>query len=166
MAYVGQFPPGRLWAPKLDLTNFFWSLRIPECAMGLFSVNRARFDCLPFGWNASPFIAQTVLVQVVQKCLEPFGGQVGSQDHFGVWVYLDDILVLADDQKLCAALAVGLKVGLEEAGLIFSPKSLVVPSKKIEWLGREFSLEDRSVGPTKTSILKLMALVVATFLSR
>ena len=48
----------------MDLTNAFWSLRLHDHLNGTFKVEVEGdvfgFDCLPFGWQFSPLICQTM----------------------------------------------------------------------------------------------------------
>ena len=51
VGFMSRFPPGQLWGVKFDLSNFYWSLRLPDGVGDLFRVYGGVFDSLPFGWN-------------------------------------------------------------------------------------------------------------------
>ena len=62
---VESEPGAPLVACHVDLTNAFWSLRLPDHLRGAFRVcvdgKIYGFNCLPFGWQYSPIVCQTVL---------------------------------------------------------------------------------------------------------
>ena len=57
----------------IDLSNCFWSLRLPEAFWGAFRISDGEggvlsFRCLPFGWKYSPILCQKkVLERVVEE---------------------------------------------------------------------------------------------------
>jgi hypothetical protein len=57
---------------QLDVTNFFWLLRIAPFWWESFRLPWGCFDCLPFGWHFSPIIAQLTLQE------SPFSTLVSS----------------------------------------------------------------------------------------
>ena len=73
-----------------DLSNFFWSLGLPETLWGAFRISDGEggvlsFRCLPFGWKYSPILCQKVLKRFVEEI-----GLVGVL----VLIYIDDVLVV------------------------------------------------------------------------
>ena len=60
-----------LLACHVDLKNAFWSLRLPDEIKQTFRVNidgdTFAFNCLPFGWQFSPALCQTVLGYLLNK---------------------------------------------------------------------------------------------------
>ena len=52
---------GPVFGTTIDLTNFYWSLRMPAEVRDVFRLEGADFHSLPFGWNYSPLIAQETL---------------------------------------------------------------------------------------------------------
>ena len=48
---------GAVFGTTIDVTNFYWSLRMPQEVWDLFHLEGAEFHSLPFGWHYSPLIA-------------------------------------------------------------------------------------------------------------
>ena len=82
-----------LFFTKLDVFNFFWSLRLPPEVHGCFTLSAGGrvFGSrrLPFGWSWSPIIAQLTL----DRILSPFTLRHGLI----YFQYLDDILLASPD---------------------------------------------------------------------
>ena len=74
---------------KLDLSNCFWSQRLPRSWVGEFSVCVCVGDAqyvwqsLPFGWKYSPLLCQKLMYSVVKTSVWWL--------HVLFFVYLDDI---------------------------------------------------------------------------
>ena len=67
----------------IDLSNFFWLLRLPKSFRGAFRISGGEggvlsFGCLPFGGKYSPILCQKALERLVGDW---FGGDVGSDLH-------------------------------------------------------------------------------------
>ena len=81
-------PGEELFACHVDLTNAFWSLRLPAHLRGAFRVqidgNVYGFNCLPFGWQYSPIMCQTVLGYILAS--------LGFFSNVLVLHYLDDFV--------------------------------------------------------------------------
>ena len=93
------------WLIKLDLTNCFPSLRLPESAWGTFRVQGpADSTCdlrsLPFGWKLSPAICQEVVGRSVATSLSCMPGPQPNTDGSTVDYdhYLDDLLFVQEDK--------------------------------------------------------------------
>ena len=74
----------------IDLSNYFWWLRLPEAFWGAFRISDGEggvlsFRCLPFGWKYSPILCQKVLERLVEEI-----GVVGVL----VLIYIDDVLIV------------------------------------------------------------------------
>ena len=108
VGFISRFPPGQLWGVKFDLWNFYWSLRVPDGFGDLFRVYGGVFDSLPCGWNMSPLSAQETLRRFVGEYVGPGEPLVGQEGGLGVWLNLDDILILAPDKELCGLVAMGI----------------------------------------------------------
>ncbi|EPS57343.1 hypothetical protein M569_17475 [Genlisea aurea] len=162
--FISKFAPGALWGGTLDLSNFFWSLRLPESARGVFSVQGGWYDSLPFGWNMSPVIAQRTLVTLLDGFLGVVDERVGSDGVLGVFVYLDDVMVLSPSKRVCGEILQLLSKGLQSAGLLVSPKSVLLPSQRLKWLGKVFDLVEGSVANTERMIQKSLAVVLMSCL--
>ena len=110
-------------ACHVDLTNAFWSLQLPEHLRGIFRVlinDRVYgFNCLPFGWQLSPIVCQTVL-----------GYILASLRFSDVLVvrYLDDFLLVGYGRPRVRNAAATLCTILTTAGAIISSKSILEPT--------------------------------------
>ena len=66
-------PSGPLYMCKLDLTNAYWSIKLPRRRRRTFVVRagqrRWRFTCLPFGWKYAPAICQRLVAGIVARAL-------------------------------------------------------------------------------------------------
>ena len=74
----------------IDLSNCFWSLRLPKTFWGAFRISDGEggvlsFRCLPFGGKYSPILCQKVLERLVEEI-----GLVGVL----VLIYIDDVLIV------------------------------------------------------------------------
>ena len=120
----------------VDLSNCFWSMRLPEAFWGAFHVSDGTggvlsFRCLPFGWKYGPFPCQKVLERLMEEV-----GLVGVL----VLIYIDDVLIVGwgkarvREQARCALKA------LCDAGGVISPKSTLEPVTRVVWLGKDVDL--------------------------
>ena len=122
---------------KLDVTNFFWSLHIPPTVTGYFVYQSSEKSFvfgsrrLPFGWFFSPILGQKTLERILLPLAAWFPDLM--------WQFIDDILLGHPDPyflSFACAFAVCL---LEKSGLLMSPKSQLVHSTHITWLGKDIS---------------------------
>lgn len=152
---MAQHPPGSLWACSIDITNFFWSLRLPAFAVGAFRIGDLTYDCAPFGWNLSPVIAQATLGHLIMLALQPFADLWMSQ----AWTfhYYDDVLLIATSQDLATHLTLAVTTTFSNAGLLISPKSCLQAVQNITWLGKTFDLTHRTVHSTRSCLLHTLA---------
>ena len=56
----------------IDLSDCFWSLRIPETLWGAFRISNCEggalsFRCLPFRWKYSPIVCHKVVERLVEE---------------------------------------------------------------------------------------------------
>ena len=86
---------GPVFGTTIDLTNFYWSLRMLVEMRDLFRLEGAEFHSLPFGWNYSPLIAQDTLGDLIEQYMGRFSGNGVVYFH-----YVDDILLLARNTDL------------------------------------------------------------------
>ena len=132
-------PGDKLLACHVDLKNAFWSLLLPVEFRQTFRVSidgqSYAFNCLPFGWQFSPVLCQTVLGYLLQKL-----------NFVTVLIlhYLDDFLVIGFGASNVRSAARRLVELLREEGAIISPKSILDPVSSITWLGKRLVLS----GPT------------------
>ena len=156
-AHLQLAPPGRLWGVSFDLSNFFWTLRLPAHMHNVFRVGSLAYDCLPFGWNLSPIIAQETLLFILRRFLAA-RPPLCDLLHF---LYLDDVLFLHPSPAVLRALALDFVDHCGRIGLVVSPKSQTVPSQDFVWLGKRFTLGQRvAIRPTMDSLARTAAMVV------
>ena len=155
---VSNRPPGSLWATTIDLTNFFWSLRLPKKAWGAFRISGYFFPCTPFGWDLSPILAQSSLGYFLDTALAPFAAL--RDTAFWTFHYYDDILVLATSPALTSTVTSAITTHLQLLNLLISPKSHTTPSQRVTWLGKIIDLTHRTVENTLGTNQRVMALTI------
>ena len=141
------------WLIKLDLTNCFPSLRLPESAWGTFRVqgpdeSTCDLRSLPFGWKLSPAICQEVVGRSVTASLACMphprpntDGSAVDYDH-----YLDDLLFVQEDRPWLEMCGRMLPRVLQHQGYIISQKSQLEPVQGTTWLGKDIDLRRLSIG--------------------
>ena len=86
-----------------------------------------QFNCLPFGLSSAPW--------VFTKTTKPIVVILRTKD-LRMIIYIDDILILSETESLSREQTAGLVFLLENLGFIINyPKSILKPSKEIEFLG-------------------------------
>ena len=121
----------------MDITNCFWSFVLPEEFQNSFRLHlggeggNISIIRLPFGWKYSPVLCQRVL-QFFIKDLKI--GQVV------VLHYLDDFMVLGKDFAKVSEVTDALVATLIDKGFLISPKSTLIPTQDLAWLGKQFDL--------------------------
>ena len=156
-SFIGGFPVGQLWGTAIDLTNFFWSLRLPRAGVGMFRIAGLLWDSLPFGWNMSPILAQTCLGELIQGALGTLSGRGVT---WQVYHYYDDLLVLGETSTLVHSLTQCLLHHFTSVGLLISKKSNLLPTQDLVWLGKRFELTKGTICNTSGVLLHVMALAV------
>ena len=158
--FVAGFPPLVLWGATLDLTNFFWILRLPDEFCGVFRVDGGFWDALPFGWNLSPLVAQMTLTRVLQGALHFAGTKWGEEWGLGGFVYLDAVLILGVGKERVVEVVRVLVEEIRARRLILSKKSVLQPTGRVKWLGKWFDLGARSVENWTPTLVRLLTGVV------
>ena len=120
----------------IDLSNCFWSLRLPETFWGAFRISDGEggvlsFKCLPFGWKYSPILCQKVLERLVEEI-----GLVGVL----VLIYIDDVLIVGRGRARVGEQAMRAVQALRAAGGVISPKSTLEPFTRLVWLWKDVDL--------------------------
>ena len=120
----------------IDLSNCFWSLRLPEAFWGAVHVSDGEgavlsFGCLPFGWKYSPVLCQKVLERLIEEI-----GLVGVLVLF----YIDDVLIVGRGKARVCAQARRAVETLRAAGGVISPKSTLEPVTRLVWLRKDVDL--------------------------
>lgn len=154
-AVMALHPPAALWACSIDITNFFWSLRLPTTAVGAFRVSDLTYDCTPFGWDRSPALAQATLGHHITMTLDPLRHL--WKRHFWTFHYYDDVLIIATSRDLAGRVTSALIDTFRSHGLIISPKSQLDPCQRITWLGKVFDFVTRTVSSTRACLLLTLA---------
>ena len=120
----------------IDLSNCFWSPRLPQAFLGAFRISDGEggvllFRCLPFGWKYSPIPCQKVLERLVDQV-----GLVGSL----VLIYIDDVLIVGRGKGRVRGQAMRAVQALRAAGGVISPKSTLEPVTRLVSLGKDVDL--------------------------
>ena len=123
-----------LWGITLDISNFYWSLQIPAEHRGLFRIQGAHFQCLPFGWKFPPVLAHDTLAALLREFFDNHA--VGLDIHR--FHYLDNVLILSRDRECMDSLGPQLGAFLTAKGLRISTKSCLKPHQNVLWLGKVF----------------------------
>ena len=148
-----------LWAVTIDLSNFFWSLRLPPHMVGAFRLRGLCYDSLPFGWDRSPGIAQETLGSVLTTFFRTLAAELDAPPLFS-FHYLDDILFLSPCPLHLSRVTQRLTVFLRDLHLLVSPKSSLAPSQTFTWLGKRFDTRSCTITMTDGTFLKLCAIAV------
>ena len=143
-------PP--LFFTKLDISNMFWTCKMPaehRHAVRIGVCGKVfSFPGLPFGWKASPAIAQKLLAMYIQH-LYP-GETVVVQ-------YMDDILVVGPIKQHVQEQTDHLVRQFHTNKWIVSPKSDPEPKHTITWMGKHL---DGLRGTVSTGASYLVGIVV------
>ena len=120
---------------KIDLSDCFWSIRMPYKWCRVFRVNTPqgcfRWLTLPFGWKDSPVLCQRLVSALVRRALRDLRAR-------GV-TYLDDVLVSAVGRCRLRVAARRVSRVLGKAGFLISPKSAIEPVRSLDFFGKQFS---------------------------
>ena len=137
---------------RIDTSRYYDSLVLPPDGPRFVIAYRGRrfvYRRLPFGWDRAPAIAQRLSLRIVSTAIAElrFSGPVS------VLVYLDDVIVLADRSDDAAAATDSIVAQLRAVGLIPNlDKSVLVPTPRIEALGRLFDTVECTISPTPAAI--------------
>ena len=142
-----------LYFTKLDISNMFWSCKVPPEYRHTVRIGvRGQvfsFPGLPFGWRASPVIAQKLLAMYIQR-LYP-GETIVVQ-------YMDDILVLGPQLHRVRAQTQHLVQTFTQHNWVVSAKSELEPSHHVTWMGKQFDGAEGSVFSDPVYIIGIIML--------
>jgi len=143
-----------MWAASLDVTDAFLSVPIHPDFQKYFCFlmdgEIFMFLRLPFGLTTAPW-AFTRVMRPIKGCLRLRGVFVTS--------YLDDFLVLAVTRALCALHSAWTEKLLIWLGFdINYPKSSLVPSQSIEYLGILLNLRTLTLALPSDKVSRILAL--------
>ena len=119
-----QDPSRELYGTHVDLSNAFWSFKLPRKASRIFRFYTRQggglvsLDRLPFEWAFSPFICQQLLGRVVRGIVPEGVYSV----HF-----LDDFILLSCDRDLLEGVTETVAARIRQAGFLVSSKSTLSP---------------------------------------
>ena len=120
---------------KKDLSDCFWSIRMPYKWCRVFRVNTPpgcfRWLTLPFGWKYSPVLCQRLVSALVRRALRDLRAR-------GV-TYLDDVLVSALGRCRLRVAVRRVSRVLGKAAFLISPKSVIEPVRSLDFIGKQFS---------------------------
>ena len=120
----------RLFCAHVDLTNAFWSFRLPPQMRAAFRFRDRlggqvfALDRLPFGWKISPIFCQRILGDLVRPLVPP---------HMELLHYLDDFLLVGSVPEEVQAVTDRIVATLRAA-------SFIVRSPRCSLSKRYFSL--------------------------
>ena len=137
-----QDPSRELYGTHVDISNAFWSFKLPRKASRIFRFYTRQggglvsLDRLPFGWAFSPFICQELLGRVVHGIVPE-----------GVYLvhYLDDFILLSCDRDLLEAVTETVALRIRQAGFLVSSKSTLSPVQVLQALGKVVNLRERFI---------------------
>ena len=137
MAHAGH----KAFLGKIDLSNWFWSIRMPYRWCRVFRVNTPqgcfRWLTMPFGWKYSPVLCQRLVSALVRRALRDLRAR-------GV-TYLDDLLVSAVGRCRVRVAARRVSGVLGRAGFLISPKSVIERVRTLDFIGKQFSAATMTV---------------------
>jgi hypothetical protein len=142
-----------LFFTKLDVSNHFWSCKLPEEAKYLvrFGVLGDIFaiPSLAFGWSFSPVMAQMLLGLYLAKA-NPQGVVIIQ--------YMDDILLSSFSATDLLVATRTLVQSLQSDGWILSPKSVTIPTQAIQWMGKSLDGTNHSIANLPAMLASLVRL--------
>eukprot|EP00662_Eupelagonemidae_sp_cell21_P057319 gene57319-biopygen58108 len=118
--------------------------------------NAYRINTLAFGWDAAPFIAQSISEDIFSEVT------LGTAD-FDALVYMDDGLTIAYDTTTSAQGHNDCVAAIHRNDLIpHATKTRGDPSHNADWLGKSISAVPPTIGPsTKSATSAIAATVLA-----
>ena len=127
------------WMTKVDLKDAYFMIPIATNQRRLLRFQwqgtTYQFNCLPFGLSSAPW--------VFTKTTRPIVGILRTLG-LRMIIYIDDILIMADTLHTAKEHTAALIYLLENLGFIINfPKSLLEPTREIEFLG--FTLNSMSM---------------------
>ena len=135
----------RLFCTHVDLTNAFWSFRLPlEMRVAFRFRDRPggqvfALDRLPFGWKISPTFCHRILGDLVRPLVPP---------HMELLHYLDGFLLVGSNPAEVQEVTDRLVAALRAASFVVSQKSTVHPVQKTFFLVSRWTLKLGRLGCT------------------
>ena len=146
--------PKNAWMISIDLQDAYFHVPIANDFQKYlaFQVGSVvyKFICLPFGLNICPRIFTKILKPLIKFCRLK-GIQVAN--------YLDDFILWSDSEAKCKADSDWFLRFLQELGWkINFPKSHLIPTQRLQWLGLDWNLVTHQVSLPEVKLLKLQSL--------
>ena len=139
---------------KWDLSNFYWSVKADLAFR--FPLPRAdgttticQLDCLPFGWDKSPWLGQQLHINLVDAVLA---------DAIQHSIYIDDGLAMGPAPQPLEDHVTEVLSTLSTAGFVISPKSEPDATPTKTFIGKCYSAT--SIYNTKDRLAKLLLTMV------
>ena len=139
------------WASSIDLTDAYFHVRIhPRCRRFLrftWQGKTYQFKVLPFGLSLAPWVFTKIVMALASSL---------HMDGIRIHVYLDDWLILAQQQALCRRHTHLVLQKAKELGFrVNEGKSDLEPSQVFVFLGVRFCTISMRVSPSLERITKL-----------
>eukprot|EP00662_Eupelagonemidae_sp_cell21_P057557 gene57557-biopygen5788 len=138
----------------IDISNFYWSCLLPnpndcpDTPAFVFHVSRCpdllayRINALPFGWDAAPYIAQSISTSIISNATH-------RCPDFASLIYMDDILTISHSHEYSTSGHHNCVAALRDNHFIDHPtKTVDTPSHRTVWIGKSISSTPPSIGPT------------------
>jgi hypothetical protein len=142
-----------LWMTKLDVSNHFWTCRMPAKYANSVRIGVCgkvfALPSLPFGWTHSPVMAQRLLGETLAKMYP---------NDVIIIQYVDDILVFGLGKDRVGDATQLLIRLMEEDNWVVSPKSVTEPTQKMSWMGKELDIVQGSIAATPMSVAGVILL--------
>lgn len=140
------------WMGSVDLKQAYFSIPIAKEHRKYlrFIWNNCLFEftCLPNGLSACPRIFTMLLKPIFAKL---------SDEGFIMFPYIDDSFVIAESEQTCKSALEGLCKELNLAGFtIHDKKSVLIPTKKLKFLGFNLDSEKMEVSLTGEKVEKFI----------
>lgn len=149
-SHILQSPHAHL--TRIDVSRYYDSLRLPTPAPPFvfeYDGRKFRYRRLPFGWDRAPAVAQRLMTSLVRNAVNA----VRTTRRVTALVYLDDVVVLADDPSECAEVTRTIVDHMTAAGLLPNcDKSILSPTPTLTALGRVISVPDATIRPTEGTV--------------
>jgi len=126
---------------KIDLADYFFHFRVHESERKYLGFRRPddgklyRFSRLPFGLRSSPWLACSLTRTAVDILKKRFAASVADGANFGVYDYVDDILLRCSTKEGCERLLAAARSVLGELGLIIAEHKTEGPAQCLTFLG-------------------------------
>ena len=123
---------------KLDVSNCFWSLRLPRSWVGESSVRvgdaQYVWQSVPVAWKYSPLLCQKLVYSVARTLLW------WLPVLFFVYLRLDDILIVGTRRFVRKAVR-RARQRLQRVGFVIIQKSVMEPARILDFVGNIFDLK-------------------------